>query len=501
MASLYKQKTSGKVGYRIQFQGPKAATNDPRLSLWLGTNVSESFAEEVVSFIDVMVEALNDGQAFDKQTRAWIKSLKDVHHEKLAKVGLVESRKPKTVDVEEPRTLTTLVERFLKTVTRQKPATQIKLRQAGNCLTRYFGDTRKIDSITAGHADEWAVWMATHGNIREGKKRKGKDGKAIQGRTSLADSTVRRRSGLCKQILDFAVKLRWISENPFAGLVASVQPNEERMKFIDHPTINKVIEMAPDARWRGIIALARFGGLRIPSELTRLRWSDIDLETGSMRIHATKTEHHKNKGIRFCPIFPELRPYLEDLKRLANPGIESPIDGLVFPELTSAINLRSQFERIIAKAAVEQWPKLFQNLRASRETELMAIFPAKDVCTWIGNTQQIAMKHYAMATEESFRRAVKTTTLPTEVKAPPVDELPNAEKIGQDFGQNFGQSGEINSPKESSPNLPSNEKTAESQGKEGFCGAMRTGDENHQTEISGRYWTRTNDLNDVNVAL
>ena len=33
-------------------------------------------------------------------------------------------------------------------------------------------------------------------------------------------------------------------------------------------------------------------------------------------------------------------------------------------------NLRTQLERIIRKSDLKPWPKLFQNLRATRETEL-----------------------------------------------------------------------------------------------------------------------------------
>jgi hypothetical protein len=243
--------------------------------------------------------------------------------------------------------------------------------------------------------------------------------------------------------------------------------------------------------------LARLGALRIPSEAQGLRWDHIAWDSKSISIVAScKTEHHAKRQVRLIPLFPAIETELLKLFAEAEDGAEN-----VFQGIRPDSNLRTQLEKIINRAGVKQWPKLFQNLRASRETELMAIFPAKDVCTWIGNTQQIAMKHYAMATEESFRRAVQTTTLPTETKAPSSDKLPNAENIGQNFGHFFGQSGESNRPKETSQNLPANEKTAESLRKEGFCGSMRTGDENHQTEISGRYWTRTNDLNDVNVAL
>ena len=41
-------------------------------------------------------------------------------------------------------------------------------------------------------------------------------------------------------------------------------------------------------------------------------------------------------------------------------------------------------------------------MRASRETELMARYPAKDVSAWLGNSVPVAMRHYAMAIDESF---------------------------------------------------------------------------------------------------
>ncbi len=246
-------------------------------------------------------------------------------------------------------------------------------------------------------------------------------------------------------------------------------------------TIRTVIEMAPNAQWRAIIALARFGGLRIPSELAPLRWNHIDLQAGSMTIHASKTEHHKGKGIRRCPIFPELRPYLEDLHKLSLPGLNCPVDSLVFPSLTTALNLRTQFERIIKRAGVEQWPKLFQNLRASRETELLALFPAKDVCSWIGNAQAIAMKHYAMATEESFKRAASIVVAPSATI-----HLSNQGPIVGNVGQNVGQSDAVGSRLQSSAIRRPNKKTAKTSGNDDSSGLVTTcDDESPKREMGG----------------
>lgn len=68
-------------------------------------------------------------------------------------------------------------------------------------------------------------------------------------------------------------------------------------------------------------------------------------------------------------------------------------------------NLRTQLVRIIRQAGLEPWPKLFQNLRATRETELAQQYPLHVVCAWIGNSQLVAAKHYLQVTEEHFRAA------------------------------------------------------------------------------------------------
>ncbi len=70
-------------------------------------------------------------------------------------------------------------------------------------------------------------------------------------------------------------------------------------------------------------------------------------------------------------------------------------------------NLRTQFQRIIRNAGIEIWVKPFQNLRSTRETELMNDFPIQVVCEWIGNSQPVAAKHYLQVTEEHFEQAVQ----------------------------------------------------------------------------------------------
>src|SRR6476620_3904777 len=67
-------------------------------------------------------------------------------------------------------------------------------------------------------------------------------------------------------------------------------------------------------------------------------------------------------------------------------------------------NLRTRLIKIIKRAGLQPWPKLFQNLRSTRETELAEVYPVHVVCEWLGNSQPIAAKHYLQVTDEHFER-------------------------------------------------------------------------------------------------
>ena len=65
-------------------------------------------------------------------------------------------------------------------------------------------------------------------------------------------------------------------------------------------------------------------------------------------------------------------------------------------------NLATRMQKFIRQAGLKPWPKLFQNLRTSRQTELAKRFPEYVVCEWIGNSQIVAREHYLRVTEDDF---------------------------------------------------------------------------------------------------
>jgi integrase len=354
---------------RILFMGLDQRRKTIRLGA-IPMKQAQSFRDKLKN----LLSARKSGLALDGETSVWLGQLSPAMLDKLATCGLIEVQQARPV----PR-LGEFLDGFIARRNDAKPSTKCNLEVAARRLTEFFGRERDLNSISPGDADNWALHM------------KGKYALATVGRT------VRR----AKQFYRNAVRSKLAQENPFVDVKAPQQTNAARKFFITPEVINRVIESAPDSEWRLIIALSRWGGLRCPSEHLALTWSDVDWERSRFLVRSSKTEHHEDGGMRWVPLFPELRPFLEEAFDLAPPGTVHVIGRY---RDTNA-NLRTQMMRIIRRAGETPWPKLFHNLRASRETELAERFPMHVVTDWIGNSALIAAKHYLQVTDNHFEEA------------------------------------------------------------------------------------------------
>jgi integrase len=141
--------------------------------------------------------------------------------------------------------------------------------------------------ITAGHAKEFHEKLIARG---------------------MATTTIHKRIQFARQFMHDAVDWKIIDENPFSKVRtqrSTVKVNE----FVPREVFDKLMKKANPV-WKVILGLSRYGGLRTPSETLSLRWEEIDWEMNRMSIPEPKVEHHEDRGIRSCPIFPELRPIL-----------------------------------------------------------------------------------------------------------------------------------------------------------------------------------------------
>lgn len=94
-------------------------------------------------------------------------------------------------------------------------------------------------------------------------------------------------------------------------------------------------------------------------------------------------------------------PYLREAFEKSPPGT----DRMLTRYPVTVANLGTQFARIIERAGVKRWPKLFQNLRSTRQTELSQNHPEWKVCRWMGNSQRVADEHYLQERDEDFKKA------------------------------------------------------------------------------------------------
>ncbi len=351
------------------------AADGSRKTVRLG-KCSERDAEQVCRHVEAMAAATIHGQPVSRETAVWVKGIGRTLHDRLARAGLVTGR----AAVEKTK-LGPFIDAYIAGRIDAKPRTIINLKQARKALVGYFGEDKPLAAITAGDADAFRLALL-------GKK--------------LAENTVRRLCGRARQYFRAAIRLELVQRNPFDGIKCAVGANPGRQYFVSREEAEKVLAACPDAEWRLIFALSRYAGMRCPSEHLALSWGDVDWEHGRMTVRSPKTEHYEGKASRLVPIFPELLPYLREAFEAAEPGTKYVItrcrDG--------SANLRTQLERIIGRAGLKPWPKLFHNLRATRETELAERFPLHVVCAWIGNSSAIAAKHYLQVTDEHFDRAI-----------------------------------------------------------------------------------------------
>jgi integrase len=374
MASISKDSTGKR---RLMFVG----ADGKRHTIYLGPMPAKA-CEAVRAKVEAILASQSAKISIDRETADWLGSLDAKLHAKLVAAGLA---MPRAGEGAQPATLAAFIDQYVATRTDVKPGTRELLGYAKARLVEFFGEGKRLADITAGDADEFRRWLFT----------------------VTGENTARRLCGRAKQFFRAAVRKRLVAESAFADMKGvSVLESRGREFFVTRAMAQRVLDACPDAQWRLLFALSRFGGLRCPSEHLALRWGDVDWERGRIRVPSPKTEHHEGRAFRWLPMFPELRPHLEAVWELAEPGTEHVITRYRDPNG----NLRTQLERIIRKAGLEPWAKPWQNLRSTRETELAETYPIHVVCAWIGNTEAVARKHYLQVTDEHFNSATQNPT-------------------------------------------------------------------------------------------
>ncbi|TWU33881.1 tyrosine-type recombinase/integrase [Novipirellula artificiosorum] len=370
MASLRKESDRGRTGWRLQFRHEKK-----RRSLWLGP-LSKRAADAVARHVEELVRARASNVQPEPDAAKWARGVDGRIRDTLCGWGLVDPIQNRNADSD--RFLGPFCDKYIAGRTDIAAVTLEDYTRVKGFLVDRFGQRCLLTTITPADAIRWQRWLVSD--------------------RGHSEATVSKYTKKAKAIFADAVRDRLIPESPFADVKPGSDVNRTRDHYISRATAIEVLKACPDDDWRLIFAFARFAGLR-RCEILVMTWADILWDIDRLRIDSPKT------GLRFCPIFPELMPFL-----LASS--ESAPDGATrcIRRYHRRANLGTQMNRIIEQAGIVPWEKTFGNLRATRRTELQEHREDHVINAWLGHSSKTAEKHYLQVHDDHWAAGASSLT-------------------------------------------------------------------------------------------
>lgn len=345
--------------YRVVVDSPTRRNYPIRIG-----RVKSSMANAFRTRVTELEDAVRLGLTPKPNIVEWLDGLSDELHEKLVKARLTSSRVKLALHA--------WLEQHVAGKVGMKDRSKAKLRETHSKLYAFdrFGRDVSIDRITVADAEDWLVWLHT---------------------LKLSNATIRTHCGNAKAIFSRAVKRKLIGENPFAELPSGPTAGDDG-PYVAELEASAIIAQLPDTRFRLLFDLARYAGLRVPSETRPLQTTDADMANGMLRVPCEKTSGHAGKQERFVPICHRLRPLL--IARFA----DMPVNGDICP-IGSAVQIGGYARRVvmaaIAAAGVAPYTDIFQSLRSSLAKEWKSLgIPEFAVDAWLGHNNVTSRKHY-----------------------------------------------------------------------------------------------------------
>ena len=341
-----------------------------RTTIRLGA-MSVRAAEETSRHIDHLIESNQYGTRMEDATKAWLQTADSKLVAKLAKIGLCGLVNNPTVH--------TFLSGFLeRKKTAVGAATILQFDIVAKHLREFFDESVRLSNVSTADAKRLWHWLRT--------------------KKMLGVNTARRRLGRVREIFTDAVEQDVISRNPFKLKSLSVAVGVAVKDYIPVETVDAVIDHLPADKleWKLLFAFGRYVGCRMPSEIRKLTWDDVNWETNTILLHSPKTAC-KGKPSRLVPIFPEIADLLLTQAETVPPGTIH-----VFPTLRNHTNTAVTARKFVVAAGHKDWPRFWNSMRASRETDLMDAVGLRRACAWIGNSPEIAIKHYALMRKTDY---------------------------------------------------------------------------------------------------
>ena len=142
-----------------------------------------------------------------------------------------------------------------------------------------FCKGRDISSITLGDASEFESWGMKLG---------------------FSEAHQRTHNRYAKQLFAYAMDHGWIDVSPFRKLKSTSLAATTR-HYVTPEDTQSLLATCPGHRWKLLIGLARYVGLRVPSKAFAITWDMIDWDNKALCIPSKKTRRYAES--RVCQIY------------------------------------------------------------------------------------------------------------------------------------------------------------------------------------------------------
>lgn len=270
----------------------------------------------------------------------------------------------------------------------------------------------------------------------------------------LAPSTIRQTYAVLRLALDTAVRDGLLPRNPTHAVARPAVPRRDAV-FLNPEQVRAVLAACEGQRLRPFLLLLVLTGLR-RGEALGLRWSEVDLSTGTARIGGTlgrtggqliRQETPKtNRGRRTVPLAPIVVDELRALKKrqaaeqLRTGGAWRSEDYVFTTELGGPIDPRNALRWYYTVTAAAGVPGSLHTLRHSAASMLLTGGASlRLVADVLGHSStQITGDIYAHVLEDAPRAAVDAAALALGL---PGSSTPISTPIGSRNGQGQGGTG------------------------------------------------------------
>lgn len=167
-------------------------------------------------------------------------------------------------------------------------------------------------------------------------------------RRGLAPSTIRVNMKILGAPFNLALRQGLILTNPVPAAELPKGGSEARLPF-SKEEVSLLIEEARGTEWHTAILIGALTGLRL-RDTCGLRWNNLDMVNGVIRIRPTKTKSRGSAADLILPLHPTLKDHLLTLEAPDEP------DAPLMPELSKikdASPLSRQFSRLMKRAGID----------------------------------------------------------------------------------------------------------------------------------------------------